>query len=1398
MASRSASFGNPAVVPGNEEVSVAELEAQLATAKVEKLEKELQAARLRQANAARAASSSSQAPPPNAEQVAVEAAAKPNTHPKAAADAADEEKVRQLMEMGFSRYQSLVALEKTGGNAERAANQLLEEQIQEPTTPVQQLEEMGFSRSDAIRALASHYGCLQAAVQELTSAEHQLNELDVSIDVEELAEAALQPQALDAPMSDKEQGEADDAGVDEAAALQPEALDAPMSDKAPEVQPDKRPADAEPEPIPIIKRQRLGGAAGDEEPAPEVDGGNGRAEEGEEPAASASSSLGASAKAKSKRERKSKPRQANMVDALASIEITEQPEIQSRPVIDKDDAMCLTEATVQKTPLKEQWFDGYEDVQREMLRPKVHAGDAEPGSEHQHQTGVFRIQLEAARLLQAHQLRIAQHLEVKAKYYTPAHLKEHADRMIAQAESYFANAIGDWAVELQETSWRPILQTDVGGAEDKDILRFHPGEILRDTTDQLQALRGLYAAGQHLGFQLKIFPDDRDGRRLLKVYGPIRSALQLVDYATGVPCEHLKASWRISTDQEEDVGHHEPADPLQASLKENHDEETAASSSSKRPRVSMVDTSVPTECSASNPSPGVTGPVNAPRFSLLSCAALPEAPARPSGFLLDLYPTQRRTVFWMASREGVKIDGFPESDTSFHGFASVQRFKRRVGKPELAAALTGGEAFLPAQQLQEKHEEIQVQMKVERCWSNAKGGLVADKVGNGKTALILALIALTRHNEPLIADSPELVKNKKFIRSRATLVMLPPNLFDQWRREIEKFLSEDFKIKYISNFTALKSMSVRDLRTADIVLVCRRLLVSDKYEECLDEAAGQGKETIVVSGRDEYKKAHKKWRLLGKLHAGQENPELEPQREDFEDRVVTRRPEVTSKRFLQRSWTLHERLSKMDQAQLETLDEMKIPPLELFLWRRLVVDELHEDFKEFAEVLFGGDYVCVQNRSKFHNFDSLQADSRWGLTATPNLSSAAHVSCLAWFHRVFIPRDCDLEAQNYLDDYVRCNDLDMSLIPIEHHLIPVRHTGLERALYLNRVKGGASREDLCQILNFFSPDDGDDDMISAINSTRSDNAVELEKHREAMEKKRKKIAELKSREERGWPKVRGDDKLRDKLRQFEKEIPEMEQKERRLESKRNYFEEVLKSLQRLEEATVECTVCFEKMAPDDCSVTSCGHLFCKDCITSCITKNGECPTCRASLQLHSIAPAKEILSRNQEAGPSLRVRRFGSKVEAVCNQLKNIWKKEEGAKVIIFVQFQVLLKKMEGALTSLGLSCLTMRGHIFERRRAISQFHNHGQENQILLLSLERSPTGMNLVCCHHLILVHPMVAENRETALSFERQAIGRVRRQGQTEKVNVYRLFVRETMEEELVREHHQLLADQTPEDA
>ena len=59
-----------------------------------------------------------------------------------------------------------------------------------------------------------------------------------------------------------------------------------------------------------------------------------------------------------------------------------------------------------------------------------------------------------------------------------------------------------------------------------------------------------------------------------------------------------------------------------------------------------------------------------------------------------------------------------------------------------------------------------------------------------------------------------------------------------------------------------------------------------------------------------------------------------------------------------------------------------------------------------------------------------------------------------------------------------------------------------------------------------------------------------------------------------------------------------------------------------------CSTWFLKLAKTPLDESSTMLTYTK----GCITKNGECPTCRTSLQLHGIAPAKEILSQNQVGG----------------------------------------------------------------------------------------------------------------------------------------------------------------------
>lgn len=891
--------------------------------------------------------------------------------------------------------------------------------------------------------------------------------------------------------------------------------------------------------------------------------------------------------------------------------------------------------------------------------------------------------------------------------------------------------------------------------------------------------------GADLGCHVRAVQSGTD-RLMLQLRVPI-SALQQIEYAAGVTCQRLKASVRIASACQHDM-------EAEAEQKVEQDE-CPIEEAEEQKEVSGKETA-PLKRRRTELGTDQTSTAGSARFSILSCLDLPQVP-QPEGFLWPLHDSQRRTVWWMASREGIAVPGFAETDTAFPGFVSVQRLSRRLGK-----------------------SDVRVQLKLERYFAQAKGGLLADAVGYGKTASVLALIALSRPTCPAKPPTDQAPR----IGSRATLVLVPSNLFEQWQNEIKKFLSESTKVVSIATIADLRKATVGQLQSADIVLVSCRLLVSKKYEEHLDALSGLPvTRQTVTSGQKLFDDAMRKWNvqklrhdheralhqmgiqmdLPGGLQVRTPDPGPQPQLSAFKEKVETKRCEATAERFCRRREGLLQRTKELLELG-QDLKDLTAPPLEIFFWHRLVVDELHEPLRVLRDAAglrqegpglgMGWRALSGDARSLFHNLDGLEARSRWGLTATPPTNSAAEISFLASFHRVFVPRDSDLEAQHYLDEYLRSNGLDVSGIPITYHLIPVRPTGGERALYLNACFDKGNFQALLQLCNYFSPDGTDADMASAINSTREGNRFALERHRSDMERAEDEIHRLQTEESQGFPAARDEEDLKKrkaKLKRLLDAQPAQREKERLLESRVKYFEEVLQHLEKLEQDSLDCPICLGTIETRDCQVTACGHLFCKECIISWLGKRGKCPTCNTQLQLPAgVASAEDVLSRQKEAASKGRISRFGSKIEAVCTQLNSIWRSEPGAKVIIFVQFEVLLKKMEHALAELDMPCLTLKGTVFERRRVIRRFHAEGKENEILLLSLERSPSGMNLVCCHHLLLVHPMAAESRDAALSFERQAIGRVRRQGQKHDVHVYRFYVRETMEEEMVHKHHQEL--------
>jgi hypothetical protein len=103
------------------------------------------------------------------------------------------------------------------------------------------------------------------------------------------------------------------------------------------------------------------------------------------------------------------------------------------------------------------------------------------------------------------------------------------------------------------------------------------------------------------------------------------------------------------------------------------------------------------------------------------------------------------------------------------------------------------------------------------------GGVIADAVGYGKTATILALISATRK-----AAIPDPSSTDGAIPINATLILVPPHLIDQWEREVTKFLGDNFAVVCVKDNNKLNAMTIDDYRTADIIIMAWTLFMMSK------------------------------------------------------------------------------------------------------------------------------------------------------------------------------------------------------------------------------------------------------------------------------------------------------------------------------------------------------------------------------------------------------------------------------------------------------------------------------------------------------------------------------------------------------------------------------------------
>ena len=146
----------------------------------------------------------------------------------------------------------------------------------------------------------------------------------------------------------------------------------------------------------------------------------------------------------------------------------------------------------------------------------------------------------------------------------------------------------------------------------------------------------------------------------------------------------------------------------------------------------------------------------------------------------------------------------------------------------------------------------------------------------------------------------------------------------------------------------------------------------------------------------------------------------------------------------------------------------------------------------------------------------------------------------------------------------------------------------------------------------------------------------------------------------------------------------------------------------------------------------------------------------------------------------------GTKMAHLVQLLKDLPKDE---RVLVFVQFPDLMRQVSEVLEEAGIKTLKLRGSVHQQTGALDLFQKEelGPKDArvLMLMSRDESASGANLTSANHAIFVHPLLTQSQYEYEASETQAIGRIRRYGQTKLVKVWRLLVRDSIDTEIYKQ-------------
>ena len=215
-----------------------------------------------------------------------------------------------------------------------------------------------------------------------------------------------------------------------------------------------------------------------------------------------------------------------------------------------------------------------------------------------------------------------------------------------------------------------------------------------------------------------------------------------------------------------------------------------------------------------------------------------------------------------------------------------------------------------------------------------------------------------------------------------------------------------------------------------------------------------------------------------------------------------------------------------------------------------------------------------------------------------------------------------------------------------------------------------------------------------------------------------------------------------------------------------------------------CAICMDQL--NNPALTTCGHLFCYDCLKLCLNNFKKCPLCKADLTGKDIMIVNNKKNK-EELNPLIQ--KYGSKLGKLVSIIRHIISQKE-TRIIIFSQWDDMLSLIGRTLADNDIDNSFVKGNVWSRNSSISKFKNgkniDGTDNKVIMLSLKNAASGTNLTEATHIFFVEPINTTNEEMK-SIENQAIARGCRVGQKQKITLIRILIENTIEEEIYRKNY-----------